>query len=190
MRRRSQAFARFALVMERGLRAIDIARQHGWSRRPGTPKRVVSVTLTKLWRGEIDDAEPWLRHAESVLRPELDPALGLVVYVARAELEFARGHYAEAERRCAPESGSVHASAPRAIADHARGFLLQTLLKLGETNRVKAALGELDETELTRGEIRIVRAVLKLSERDPEGASVRSHRCSTARRRYFTRTGR
>ena len=167
------SFRSFPLVMERGLRAIDIARQHGWSDDPVLLNAYVSVALTTLWRGEIDDAEPWLRHAEGVLRPELDPALGLVVNVARAELEFARGHYAEAAAALRTgEQLRAMLAAPRVIADHAQGFLLQTLLKLGETNRVKAALGELDETELTRGEMRIVRAVLNLSERDPEGASV------------------
>ena len=63
-------------------------------------------------------------------------------------------------------------AAPRAISDHARGFLLQTLLKLGATNKVKTALAELDERELASGETRIVRAVLKLAERDPKGAIV------------------
>ena len=79
------SFHSFALAMERGRRAIDIARQHGWSHDPVLLNAYVSVALTTLWRGELEEAEPWLRHAESLLRPELDPALALVVYVARAE---------------------------------------------------------------------------------------------------------
>ena len=166
------SFRSFPLVMERGLRAIDIAQQHGWSDDPVLLNAYVSVALTTLWRGQIDEAEPWLRHAESVLRPELDPALGLVVYVGRAELEFARGRYAEAVAALRTgERLTALLAAPRVIADHARGFLLQTLLKLGEANKVKAALGELDDAELTRGEMRIVRAALSLAERDPEAAS-------------------
>ena len=164
-------FRSFALAMERGQRAIDIARQHGWSHDPVLLNAYVSVTMTKLWRGELDEAEPWLRHAESLLRPELDPALGLVVYVARAELEFARGHYGQAEAALRTgERLPALLAAPRAVADHARGFLLQTLLKLGATDRVRTALAELDERELASGEMRMVRAVLELAERDPGGA--------------------
>jgi LuxR family maltose regulon positive regulatory protein len=167
------SFRSFSLAMERGLRAIDLARQHGWSDDPALLNAYVSVALTTLWRGEVDEAEPWLRHAESVVRPELDPALGLVVHVARAELEFARGRYAEAAAalRTAEQLPGLLA-APRAIADHARGFLLQTLLKVGDTKSVKATLAQLDETALASGETRIVRALLKLAERDPAGASV------------------
>ena len=157
--------------MERGQRAIDIARQHGWSHDPVLLNAYVSVTMTKLRRGELDEAEPWLRHAESLLRPELDPALGHVVYVARAELEFARGHYGQAEAALrAGERLPALLAAPRAVADDARGFLLQTLLKLGATDRVRTALAELDERELASGEMRMVRAVLELAERDPGGA--------------------
>ena len=51
-----------------------------------------------------------------------------------------------------------------------RAFLVQTLVRLGETERAEQALAGLSDQERDRGEIRIAIAVLRLAQDDPRAA--------------------
>jgi LuxR family maltose regulon positive regulatory protein len=165
-------FRSFDIAIERGLQAIELARQHGWSEEPILVNAYVTVALCRLWRGELEGAEQWLQHAERVVRPDVDPAMGLVVCVARAELEVVRGRHRDA--LTALRGGEQLPGllvAPRPIALHTRGFLLQTLVRRGETQTVEAELNELTEQERDSGEMRMVLAVLRLALGKPSAAS-------------------
>ena len=58
------------------------------------------------------------------------------------------------------------------LARRLRSHLLQTLVRMGETQRVEQALAEMDGAERDSGEMRIAAAALRLAQDDPEAATV------------------
>jgi LuxR family maltose regulon positive regulatory protein len=96
-----------------------------------------------------------------------------MVYVSRAELEFARGRDQEALAACrTAERLAELLIASRPLTVHARAFRLQTLVRMGETVRAEAALAKLSEQERESGQMRIALAVLRLAQDDPRAASL------------------
>ncbi|MFF3879329.1 AAA family ATPase, partial [Streptomyces sp. NPDC001978] len=58
-----------ALAAERGAQAIELARQHGWTDEPIVAAAYVALGMHMLWRGRLDETEPWLERVErAVLR--------------------------------------------------------------------------------------------------------------------------
>ena len=161
----------YALAAERSVQAIELARQQGWSEESDVAVAHVVLGATMVWQGRLGEAEPWLEHADRVLRAEAQPAAGLLLYNARGLLELARGHAQEAlDAFRAVERLAELLVTP--VAMRMQAFRLQTLVRLGETDRVERALAELDEEERQTGEMRIALAVLRLALDDPEAAAV------------------
>jgi tetratricopeptide (TPR) repeat protein len=77
--------------------AIDLARAHGWEE-SASAAATADLTLggAALWRGHLAEAEPWLERAELVLRRVAQPTTAMMLDVARALLEFARGRHEDA----------------------------------------------------------------------------------------------
>ena len=157
---------------ERGLQAIDLAREHGWGDEP-----VVAVAYTVLAgamvaQGRLPDAERWLGHAARTLQPEVEPAVGVHLHYIRGGLEMARGRHADAvaafqaARRLA---GTL--VTPHTLATPIRAHLLQALVLLGETSRVERDIGELDAGERDGGEMRNTFALLRIAQHDPGAAT-------------------
>jgi LuxR family maltose regulon positive regulatory protein len=157
---------------QRGLAAIDLARQHGWSDEP-----VVAVACTVLGgamvsQGRLAEAEQWLGHAARILQAEVEPAVGVHLHYARGGLEMARGRHdsAIAAFRTARELAGTLVT-PHTLATPMRAHMLQAFVLLGETLPVERALAELDAREREGGEMRSTIALLRLSQHDPQGAT-------------------
>jgi ATP/maltotriose-dependent transcriptional regulator MalT len=58
------------------------------------------------------------------------------------------------------------------LAMRTRRCLLQTLVRLGETERVERAIAEMDAEERDTGELRLALAVLRLAQDEPEAATI------------------
>ena len=158
-----------AVAVERSTQAVELARQHGWSEEPVVALAYVVLGVTAVWQGRLDEAEPWLEHAERAVTAEVEPATGLLLHYARGFLELARGREKEAldAFRAVDRLAGVLRT-PTAARTGA--FLLQTRVRLGETRRVEQALSALHEREREPAEMRIAAAVLLLAQDDPEAA--------------------
>jgi LuxR family maltose regulon positive regulatory protein len=125
-----------------------------------------------VWQVRLDEAESLLDHAERTLRAETHPAAGIVLQQARGMLKVARGRDQEALAafRVADRLAELLVTAyPRAAP--MRAYMLQTLVRLGETGRAEAALAKLDASERESGEMRIALAGLRLAQHHPQAAT-------------------
>ena len=67
---RVAAYRSLALATERGTQAIELARQHGWAEHPVLSTAYTVLATVMVWRGQLDEAQRWLRDAEGTLRTE------------------------------------------------------------------------------------------------------------------------
>jgi LuxR family transcriptional regulator, maltose regulon positive regulatory protein len=161
-----------ALAAERGMLAVELAGRHGWT--DETPAGVAYMALGAVLtlQGRLDEAEAWLQRAELAVRAEAEPAAALAVHYIRGQLELAGGRAADALAAFrAAERLAELLAAPNLRVTAVRAFLLQTLVRLGETERAGQVLAELGEQDRERGEIRIATAVLRLGQDDPRAAT-------------------
>jgi LuxR family maltose regulon positive regulatory protein len=162
----------FALAVERSRQAIELARRHGWSEEPDTGAVYTQLGLLKVWQGRLEETERCLGHAERAVRAEAEPATGLLLHYACGLLELARGRHGDALAafRAAGRLAGLLVT-PHMFATLIRARLLQTLVRLGETERAEAALAGMDQHERGTGEMRVTLAVLRLAQHDPQAAA-------------------
>jgi LuxR family transcriptional regulator, maltose regulon positive regulatory protein len=166
------SFRSFGVSVDRSTQAIELARKHGWTEEPVVAVAYTALGAVRVWQVRLEEAEELLGNAERALRAEVEPAAGLVLNQARGMLELARGHddAALAAFRAAERLADLLVTAyPRATPMQAH--MLQTLVRLGETARVEAALARLDAQQAERGEMRNAIAALRLAQHDPQAAT-------------------
>jgi LuxR family transcriptional regulator, maltose regulon positive regulatory protein len=166
------SFRSFALAVERSTEATELVQRHGWTEEPAVAVAYLTLGATKVWQMRLEEAEPLLDHAERTLRPEVQPAAGLVLRQARGMLALAQGRDADALaafQAAERLAGLLVAEHPAAML--MRAHMLQVLGRLGETGRVERALTELGEQQRERGEMRIAVAALRLAQDDPRAAT-------------------
>jgi LuxR family transcriptional regulator, maltose regulon positive regulatory protein len=152
--------------------AIDLAERHGWGEETLAGMAYTQLGIVMLYQGRLDEAEPWLERAERTLCAEVEPAAGMSLRYARAVLELARGRYQEA---LAAFGGAEKLAAalvrPHTCVTSMRSRRLQTLVRLGQTERAERALAELGEDERASAEMRTAAAALRLAWDDPQAAA-------------------
>jgi LuxR family transcriptional regulator, maltose regulon positive regulatory protein len=168
---RVAAYRSLALAVERSTQAIELARQHGWAEHPVLSAAYAVLAMVMVWRGELDEGERWLRHAERTLRAEAEPASGLLFHHARGALELARGHYADALAafRAAGRQAEL-LSSPDPLLVHMRALELHTLLRTGDTGSAGQAIAGMSDQLRETGAMRGVVAALLLARGDPGAA--------------------
>jgi LuxR family maltose regulon positive regulatory protein len=161
----------FERTAEHCRQAVELARRHGWADEPpaGTAYGMLGAVLA--WQGQPEEAEPWVQRAERTIRAEAEPAAGVGVHYVRGVLELAHGRDADALAAFqAAERLARPLAAPNLVVTAMRAFLVQTLVRLGETERAEQAIAGLGEQERERGELRMALAVLRLTQDDPHAA--------------------
>jgi LuxR family maltose regulon positive regulatory protein len=158
---------------EWSMQAIELAERHGWGDEPLAGVAYTQLGIVLLYQGRLEEAEPWLERAERTLRAEAEPAAGMSLRYARAVLELARGRYQEALAafRGAEKLAEKLAATlvgPYTCATSMRSWMLQTLVRLGQTGHAEQILAELGEDERASAEIRTAVAVLRLATGDPQ----------------------
>jgi LuxR family maltose regulon positive regulatory protein len=163
----------YALGKERSAQAIELARRHGWSDEPIALIPYIVLASTLVWQGRLEEAEPWLEHAERVVQTDTEPPVAMMLYLARGLLETARGRHDEALAafRLA-ERNAESVVTPHTLATQARSLSLLALLRMGKLEAAQAALGEMDEQERERGDTRTVVGALRSAQGDPQAAIV------------------
>jgi LuxR family transcriptional regulator, maltose regulon positive regulatory protein len=162
----------FVVAAELSTEAIELARVHGWSDEPVTAVACAAHGHTMVWQGRLTEAESWLDRAERALQAGAEPAAGILLHSARGMLELTRGRAHEAlaafrgAQRLAERLAPAHPLTKRTQAG-----LLHTLLRLGETECVEAAISGLDPCQRDAAEMRTVLAALRLAQDDPRAAA-------------------
>jgi LuxR family transcriptional regulator, maltose regulon positive regulatory protein len=163
----------FALVTEFGTQAIELAGRHGWTDDPLTGDAYLVLGAALVWRGRLEEAEPWIQRAERAVRAETEPASALGLHFVRGHLELARGRAAEALAAFrAAERQAERLVGPHPLATQVRSALLQTLIRTGAAEPAEQILAELDDKERETGEMHTALAVLRLAQGDPRAAAV------------------
>ncbi|MFL5964566.1 MAG: LuxR C-terminal-related transcriptional regulator [Gaiellaceae bacterium] len=161
----------FALGRERAVEAIAIAEAHGWASEATFGVAPATLAGIEVGQGRFEEAEYWLERAEQVLRPDVEPAAELLLYLVRGELLSAKGQENEAiDAFRAFERRQTLLVAPHALRVATRGFLAQALVRVGDTASARATLDEMTEEDRDWGESRAAFASLHLAEGDAEAA--------------------
>jgi LuxR family transcriptional regulator, maltose regulon positive regulatory protein len=156
------------LVAERGRRTVELARRHGWTDEPTVVIAYLALAAVLVWQGRPEEAELWVQRAERTVRMEADPAAGTGVLYFRGLLELARGRDAEALAASrSAERLAERLAAPHALAKPVRLLLTRALVRLGQTENAEQAIAGFGEHERDKGELRIVRVMLRLAQNDP-----------------------
>ncbi|MEV0263858.1 LuxR C-terminal-related transcriptional regulator [Streptomyces sp. NPDC050617] len=167
----NEFFLSFDLAADHGMRAVNLARQHGWTEEPAAGAAYMTLGAVRAWQGRLDESEQWVRRAEHTIRAAAQPLAGMGICHVRATLASARGRNTEALAAFeAAEQLSGLLAAPNPVATSMHGFQLQTLVRLGETERAARVLNGLDRGDREKAEMRIVLAMLRLAQDDPHAA--------------------
>jgi LuxR family transcriptional regulator, maltose regulon positive regulatory protein len=163
-----QSFTRSA---EHARAAVELARRHGWTGDPALGVACSVLGAVLFWQGQLDEAEAWIQRAERTLRAEAEPVEGLAIRTMRGLLELARGQ--DGDALAAFQAGDRLAgrlAEPGLVVLPNRSFLVQTLVRLGETERAEQALAALADQDRDDGAIRISLATLRLAQDNPHAA--------------------
>jgi LuxR family maltose regulon positive regulatory protein len=162
----------WALGEEQSRQAIELAERHGWGEDQAAGLAYGELGAALSAQGRLEEAEPWLERAGRTLRAEADPAAALGLHFTRWALDTARGRHADAlaDMQAAERLAGMLVT-PHTLARPIRARVLQTLLRLDQTERVEAALAGLDEQESASAEMRITLALLRLAQHDPQAAT-------------------
>jgi len=169
---------------EFGRRTVDVARRHGWTDDPPAGIAHLVLATVQAWQGLPEDAELSVQRAERTIRMEADPQAGVAVLYIRALVELMRGQDADALAALQTvERLARGLPAPHPLARPVRLCLIRALVGLGQTDDAEQVIAGLGEREGEagsartvwgaaggRGELRIVLAVLRLAQHDPQAA--------------------
>jgi LuxR family maltose regulon positive regulatory protein len=167
-----ESFLSVGRAKERGMQAVELADRHGWTDEPAAGIASISVGAVLAFQGQMEAAEPWIQRAERTLRAEAEPAHGLSIRVVRGLLELERGR--DADALAAFEAADRLASRlaePSLLVLPNRALLMQTLLRLGDTERAEQIFAELDDRDRNDESMRISLAALRLAQHNPQEAT-------------------
>ena len=164
-------FRSFALTVEHSVQAAELAERHGWTDEPAAGLASLNVGGVLVWQGRLEEAEPWMQGAERTLRAEAEPAVELSIRSIRGLLELARGRDADALAAFqAADRVAARLTEPNLMVHGNRSFLVQALVRLGETERAEQVLAGLGDQDRDGGAMRISLATLRLAQRNPRAA--------------------
>ena len=167
----SELFRSAALAAEHSRQAVELAERHGWTDEPPAGLASLNVARLLVRQGRPEEAEPWIQRAERTLRAEAEPAVGLAIRSQRGLLELARGRDADALAAFqAADRLAGRLAEPSLMVLPNRSFLVQTLVRLGETERAEQALAALGDQDRDGGAMRTALAVLRLAQDNPHAA--------------------
>jgi LuxR family maltose regulon positive regulatory protein len=167
----SELFQSAALAAEHSRQAVELAERHGWTHEPAAGLASLNIARLLVRQGRPEEAEPWIQRAERTLRAEAEPTVGLAIRSQRGLLELARGQDADALATFqAADQLAGRLAEPSLMVLPNRSFLVQTLVRLGQTDRAEQTLAALADQDRDGGAMRTGLAVLRLAQDNPHAA--------------------
>ncbi|MEU1621463.1 LuxR C-terminal-related transcriptional regulator [Streptomyces sp. NPDC005722] len=164
-------FRSIPLALENSRKAAELAERHGWAEGPAFGLASTNVGTILAWQGRPEEGEPWMQQAERTLRAETEPADALAIRSLRGVLALARGRDADALAAFqAADQIAERLTEPNLMVHGNRSFLVQTLVRLGETDRAEQVLAGLRDQDRDGGQMRLGLATLRLAQDDPQAA--------------------
>jgi LuxR family transcriptional regulator, maltose regulon positive regulatory protein len=161
----------FTCCAEHATAAVELARRHGWTGDPAFGLACSALGAVLFWQGQLDEADAWIQRAERALRAEIEPLEVLAIRTMRGLLELGRGQDADALAAFqAADQLAGRLAEPGHVVLPNRSYLVQTLVRLGETERAEQALAALADQDRDDGAIRISLATLRLAQDNPHAA--------------------
>jgi LuxR family transcriptional regulator, maltose regulon positive regulatory protein len=162
----------FTRCAEHATAAVELARRHGWTGDPAFGLACSALGAVLFWQGQLDEADAWIQRAERALRAEVEPLEVLAIRTMRGLLELGRGQDADALAAFqAADRLAARLAEPGHVVLPNRSYLVQTLVRLGATERAEQALAALADQDRDDGAIRISLATLRLAQDKPHAAS-------------------
>jgi LuxR family transcriptional regulator, maltose regulon positive regulatory protein len=161
-----------ARAAERCRQAVELAERHGWTDDPAAVIAYQNLGAALVWQGRLEEGETWVQRAERTVRPDAEPAVAVLVCDIRGILELARGR--DGDALAAFQAGERLAgvlAAPHELVSATRPWLLDALVRLGETERAEQSLADLGEQDRDHADIRTATAALRLAQGDPRTAA-------------------
>ena len=158
----------FARAAEFGRRAMDLAERNGWTDDLFAGFAAMTLGSALAWQGRLDEAEPWVQHAERTFKADANPASAMGGYFVRGQFELGRGRAADALAafRAAERLAGLHP-----LARPLQIWLMHALVRLGEIDQAEQLLASHGERDRDRGEMRVAAAMLSLARNDPLAAT-------------------
>ncbi len=158
-------------ALEHSRQAAELAERHGWAEGPAFGLASMNVGTILAWQGRPEEGEPWMQQAERTLRAETEPADALAIRSCAECWRWARGRDADALAAFqAADQVAERLTEPNLMVHGNRSFLVQTLVRLGETDRAEQVLAALSDQDRDGGQMRLGLATLRLAQDDPQAA--------------------
>ena len=143
----------FASARQSCEEAIRVAESHGWGTDHVIAPALAALGGTLVFSGEFGRAEGLLDRAEGALRPDVEPATGLLLHLARGMLDAGRGRpsSAIARFRAAEQMQSLLVT-QHALAVQVRSFRIAMQLQLGQVEEAAASVAAIEAEERPWGE--------------------------------------
>jgi len=156
---------------ERVLEAIAICEAHGWAADRVVGAALVALAALDVLQGRFEEAEQWLNRAEQAVRPDIEPATGLLLHLTRGMLQAACGRHegAVVAFRAAAEL-EAHLAGPHLLSVPAHCLLAEMQVRLGDTAAARATLAGLPDDQRTSSPARAALAFTQLAEGDVPAA--------------------
>ena len=163
----------FPLGAQRSREAIELAGRHGWAQEPVAGVAHIALGMAMIAMGRLEEGEQSLEQAERTVADEAEPAAAMRLRYARGLLAAVTGRpeAALAAFRAAERLAGLLVT-EHALARRLRSHELQTLVRLGQTQRVEQVIAEMSEPERDSGQMRNAVAVLRIAQDDPEAATI------------------
>jgi LuxR family transcriptional regulator, maltose regulon positive regulatory protein len=163
----------FPLGAQRSRQAIELAGRHGWAEEPVAGVAYLALGFALVAQGRLEEGERSLEQAERTLRAEVEPAAGMRLRYARGLLDLVSGRpeAALSELQTAERLAGLLVT-EHTLARRLRSHTLQTLVRLGQTQRAEQGLAAMNGPERDSGQVRNAVAVLRLARGDPRAATV------------------
>jgi LuxR family maltose regulon positive regulatory protein len=159
------------LAMGHSRQAAELAERHGWACGPAFGLASMNIGSVLAWQARPDEGESWIQQAERVLGAGAEAADALAIRSMRGVLELARGRDADALAAFqAADRLAGHLAEPNLMVHGNRSFLVQTLVRLGETDRAEQVLAGLAGQDRDSGQMRLSLATLRLAQDNPRAA--------------------
>jgi LuxR family transcriptional regulator, maltose regulon positive regulatory protein len=161
---------RFPRAAEFGRLAMDLAERNGWTDDLFAGFASMTLGSALAWQGRLDEAQPWVLHAERTFKADANPASAMGGYFVRGQFELGRGRAADA---LAAFRTAERLVGPHPLARPLQIWLMHALVRLGEIDQAEQVLASHSAHDQDRAELRVAAAMLSLARNDPLAATAR-----------------